>query len=161
MEPRRTRNRTGIKMVKTRAIRSRTKPRNIARDRLRKACVFTGHPASCGWSGWRSCPVLPPGQVQEHVFHAAALRPQARQRPPVGQRGEDDRWLAGDKSQGRAVVSDHGPVSPRGKRAGLLQADLAGFNADPDRLIQLTDQGRGWADLEDLAVVHDGHSLAE
>src|ERR1017187_9654064 len=151
MEPRRTRNRTGIKMVKTRAIRSLTKPRNIARDRLRKACVFTGPPASGARAGCWSCPVLPPGQLQEHVFQAAALRPQARQRPPVGLRGEDDRWLAGDKGQGGSVVGDHGPVSARGQRAGLVQADLAGFNADPDRLIQLTDQGRGWADLEDLA----------
>jgi hypothetical protein len=72
MDPRRTRNRTGIKIVNVRAVRSLRKPRNIARDRLRE-------------------------------------------------------------------------------EAGLAQAELAGFDADADRLIQLADQRRGRSGPEDPA----------
>jgi len=37
MEPNSSRNMTGNRIVKNKAARSRTKPRNMARDRLRNA----------------------------------------------------------------------------------------------------------------------------
>jgi hypothetical protein len=42
MEPNSSRNSTGNKIVKNSAARSRTKPWNMARDRLRKPCQFGG-----------------------------------------------------------------------------------------------------------------------
>src|SRR6266851_4912114 len=110
MEPRRTRNRTGIKIVKIRAVRSLMKPRNIARDRLRKALMFTWDPAVYAVC-WPSSPVLPSGEVQEHVFQGAAPHLQAGQCLPVGQRGQDSGGLAGDDGQGNSVVGDHCPVT--------------------------------------------------
>ncbi len=109
-----------------------------------------------------SCPVLPSGQAEEHVLQGGrrrpAARPARRDRPARPATGAGSRVAM--VSETPSSRTSPGPAGQPARRR-LRRVQQAGLDADPGRAVQPADQGGGRPGLQDLAVVHDGHPVAQ
>ena len=146
MPPNSTRNISGNRIVKNSAVRSRTKPR---------ASPATGS----GRTRYAHARYSRPVRLRKTSSRVAPLHRQAAQRVAFGQRGQHragSRVAMVSETPSSSTSSDppDRAVPPPTSSAPRLDGD-AGGRVEP------ADQRGRRAELQDLAVVHDGHPVAE
>ena len=99
-----------------------------------------------------------PVSVQEHVLQRGAAHLQPGQRVGLRQRGQHRRRSAGG-DDGRHRVAADLVDAVDGRAASTRQR--AGLDRDPDRRVEVADQFGRRPELQDLAVVHDRHPVAQ